>query len=49
MTEDLFDPYTLYLGLPPGPRPPNHYDLLQLESFCSHHERIHQAARKQFH
>ncbi len=42
------DPYSTYLSLPPGPRPPNYYELLQLELFCSHHERINQAVRKQF-
>ncbi len=48
MTIDETDPYSTYLQLPPGPRPPNFYDLLGLELFCSHHERINQAVRKQF-
>ena len=48
MITDSSDPYTDYLGLPPGPRPPHYYELLGLELFCSHHERINQAARKQF-
>ncbi len=42
------DPYTLYLDLPTGDRPPNLYQLLELELFCSHPERIRLAARKQF-
>jgi pSer/pThr/pTyr-binding forkhead associated (FHA) protein len=42
------DPYSLYLELPPGPRPPHYYDLLGLELFCSHHERIESAVRKLF-
>ncbi len=48
MTTDASDPYATYLGLPHGPRPPNYYDLLGLELFCSHHERINLAVRKQF-
>ena len=48
MTNDSPDPYSTFLALPPGPRPPNYYELLQLELFCSHHERINQAVRKQF-
>lgn len=48
MSDPMPDAYTLYLDMPPGPRPPNHYDLLELELFCSHHERINHAARKQF-
>jgi pSer/pThr/pTyr-binding forkhead associated (FHA) protein len=43
--EDL---YAKCLHLPPGQRPPNLYELLGLELFCSHPERIHHAARKQF-
>ncbi len=48
MSDETPDPYRMYLGLAPGPRPPHHYELLGLELFCSHHERINQAARKQF-
>lgn len=48
MDEATIDPYTQFLGLPPGPRPPSYYELLGLEMFCSHHERINQAVRKQF-
>lgn len=42
------DAYTEYLDLPPGHRPPHLYELLGLELFCSHPERIRMAARKQF-
>jgi pSer/pThr/pTyr-binding forkhead associated (FHA) protein len=42
------DPYTKYLDLPAGARPPSMYQLLQLEVFCSEPERIKHAARKQF-
>lgn len=42
------DPYTEYLQLAPGPRPPHLYDLLQLELFCPHPERIEHAVRLQF-
>ena len=48
MNDATIDPYTQFLGLPPGPRPPSFYELLGLEMFCSHHERINQAVRKQF-
>ncbi len=42
------DSYSEFLDLPPGVRPPHYYDLLELELFCSHYERIHHAVRKQF-
>ncbi|MCP4246234.1 MAG: FHA domain-containing protein [bacterium] len=42
------DPYIRYLDLPPGPRPPNLYQLLGVELFCSQPERIHHCSRKQF-
>jgi len=42
------DPYAALLDLPPGPRPPHFYQLLELELFCSLPERIRHAARKQF-
>ena len=48
MTEQAPDAYSMYLDLPAGPRPPNHYELLELELFCSYHERINHAVRKQF-
>ncbi len=48
MTQEPFDPYTACLNLPGGERPSHYYELLGLELFCSHHERIHQAVRKQF-
>lgn len=48
MTDEPTDLYQELLDLPFGARPPHHYDLLRLELFCSHRERITQAARKQF-
>ncbi|MCK4658797.1 MAG: FHA domain-containing protein [Phycisphaerae bacterium] len=42
------DPYSDFLDLPAGERPPQFYQLLELEIFCAHRERIEQAARKQF-
>ncbi len=42
------DAYTEFLGLPPGDRPPHHYDLLEIELFCPHKERIEHAVRRQF-
>jgi hypothetical protein len=39
-TEDL---YTELLGIPEGPRPPNHYTLLGLALFESNREKIHAA------
>lgn len=49
MTDELsHDVYSEFLNLRPGPRPPNHYELLGLELFCSSPERIQQAVRKQF-
>ena len=44
----LNDPYGEFLDLPPGDRPPHHYQLLELEIFCAQHERIEHAVRKQF-
>jgi hypothetical protein len=48
MTASADDPYELLLGLGEGKRPPHFYDLLRLELFCSHPERIEHAVRKQF-
>lgn len=48
MTDLTPDAHSLYLGLPPGRRPPHYYELLELDLFCSHYERIHHAVRKQF-
>ncbi len=48
MTDPQIDPYSSFLGLGPGRRPPNYYELLQLELFCSHVERINLAVRRQF-
>jgi len=42
------DPYTEFLGLAAGPRPPHLYQLLDLELFCPHPERIQHAVRAQF-
>jgi pSer/pThr/pTyr-binding forkhead associated (FHA) protein len=42
------DPYSEFLDLPPGARPPHYYGLLELEIFCAHREKIEHAARKQF-
>jgi hypothetical protein len=43
-----FDPYAEFLHLPPGPRPPHFYDLLGVELFCAHRERIEHAARERY-
>jgi FHA domain len=48
MNQPAADPYSTYLCLTTGSRPPNFYELLELELFCSHHERINQAVKKQF-
>lgn len=45
---DQLDPYTEFLGLPPGPRPPHLYELLQVELFCPHPEQIEHMVRLQF-
>lgn len=42
------DAYSRFLDLPAGTRPPNYYQLLQLELFCNHPERIRHSTRKQF-
>ncbi len=42
------DAYARFLDLPPGPRPPHHYALLELEIFCSQPERIENAVQKLF-
>ena len=42
------DPYSDFLDLPPGERPPHYYQLLELEIFCAQRERIEHAVRKQF-
>lgn len=48
MTASADNPYELLLGLGGGTGPPHFYDLLRLELFCSHPERIEHAVRKQF-
>ncbi|HRX86191.1 MAG TPA: FHA domain-containing protein [Phycisphaerae bacterium] len=42
------DPYSEFLQLPPGPRPPHLYDLLGVELFCAQRERLEHAAREQY-
>ncbi|MCP4594303.1 MAG: FHA domain-containing protein [bacterium] len=44
----LDDPYSEFLDLPAGERPPHHYQLLEVEIFCAQRERIEHAVRKQF-
>ena len=46
MSTDI-DPYSEWLGLPPGPRPPDLYELLGLEPFCEDVSRIVDASRRQ--
>lgn len=48
MTAQWFDAYSQFLDLPDGERPPHYYELLGLELFCAHPERIEHAVRKQF-
>jgi len=42
------DPYSEFLEIPPGPRPPHLYDLLGVELFCAQRERLEHAAREQY-
>jgi len=42
------DAYSEYLQLAEGNRPPHLYQLLDIELFCPHPERINQAVRRQF-
>ncbi|MBM4041878.1 MAG: formylglycine-generating enzyme family protein [Planctomycetes bacterium] len=44
MAQDL---YSELLGIPPGPRPPNHYQLLGLRTFESDTHAIHEAVLRQ--
>lgn len=39
-----FDPYYQWLAIPPGPRPPNHYQLLGVQLFESNRDVIQHAA-----
>jgi pSer/pThr/pTyr-binding forkhead associated (FHA) protein len=48
MPSSAEDAYVRFLDLPPGPRPPHHYALLELEIFCSQPERIENAVQKLF-
>jgi len=43
-----FDPYEQWLGIPPGPRPPNYYDLLGLPSDEPDLQRFHEASRDRY-
>lgn len=44
--DNAFDPYDALLGLPPGPRPPDHYQLLGLSRFESEPPIIAEAANR---
>ncbi len=44
---DSFDPYYLWLGIPPKDQPPNHYRLLGLDLFESNATAIDNAAERQ--
>ncbi|HEY1066322.1 MAG TPA: SUMF1/EgtB/PvdO family nonheme iron enzyme [Pirellulales bacterium] len=44
---DEFDPYYVWLGIPPSEQPPNHYRLLGVQRFESHREAIENAADRQ--
>ncbi len=46
--EKKIDAYSEYLQLADGNRPPHLYQLLDIELFCPHPERINQAVRRQF-
>lgn len=37
-----FDPYEQWLGIPPGPRPPDHYRLLGVAPFDENAQRLHE-------
>ena len=42
-----FDPYSRWLGLPPGPRPPTHYQLLGLSPEIADPDAVLEASRLQ--
>ena len=44
---DAFDPYYIWLGIPPDDQPPNHYRLLGIELFEASGEVIEAAANRQ--
>ena len=44
---DTFDPYRMWLGIPPGEQPPNYYRLLGLPPFEDNSESIEHAAQRQ--
>lgn len=43
----MFDPYHIWLGIPPKDQPPNHYRLLGIELYESHADVIDAAATRQ--
>lgn len=43
-----FDPYSEWLGIPPGTRPPTYYELLGLTPFESNPQRIQAAAHERY-
>ncbi|MEC9094928.1 MAG: hypothetical protein VX438_19630, partial [Planctomycetota bacterium] len=47
MTDESFDPYSSWLGLKTSNRPPNHYELLDLENFESNKSTLLNAIEKQ--
>ena len=44
---DAFDPYYIWLGIPPDDQPPHHYKLLGIEIFESNRQVIEAAANRQ--
>ncbi|MCA9269671.1 MAG: hypothetical protein KDA41_14420, partial [Planctomycetales bacterium] len=47
MSNPTFDPYHVWLGIPPAEQPPSHYRLLALAPFEDHAEVIENAADRQ--
>ena len=47
MMSDAFDPYYIWLGIPPEDQPPNHYRLLGITLFENNQEVIEAAANRQ--
>lgn len=48
MPDSEFDPYSSWLGIPEGERPPDHYALLGLERFESDRNKIERAVQSRF-
>ena len=44
---DAFDPYYIWLGIPPEDQPPHHYRLLGIEIFEANRDVIEAAANRQ--